>query len=163
MTDPQNPMLKHHLSYSLNPWKGGYRFRVLGLGLWVLGLGSLNPLKGGYIGDCRGEYYRVIKGDTRSLDFGSYTYSRPVLQSVLPTFQVLNSWVLGPSRKLCGDILAILYYALFRFPVQNEAASIFRRQNKTSMDSPTRSALDPHSLNPNLHLQSPSLPKPSQL
>ena len=32
---------------------------------------SLNSLKGGYIGDYIGDYYRVIKGDTRSLDNGS--------------------------------------------------------------------------------------------
>ena len=33
---------------------------------------SLNSLKGGYIGDYIGDYYRVIKGGTRSLDNGSY-------------------------------------------------------------------------------------------
>ena len=33
---------------------------------------SLNSLKGGYIGDYIRDYYRVIKGDTRSLDNGSY-------------------------------------------------------------------------------------------
>ena len=32
---------------------------------------SLNSLKGGYIGDCIGDYYRGIKGDTRSLDYSS--------------------------------------------------------------------------------------------
>ena len=30
---------------------------------------SLNSSKGGYIGDYIGDYYRVIKGDTRSLDY----------------------------------------------------------------------------------------------
>ena len=30
---------------------------------------SLNSLKGDYIGGNIGDYYRVIKGDTRSLDF----------------------------------------------------------------------------------------------
>ena len=33
---------------------------------------SLNSLKGDYIGDYIWDYYRVIKGDTRSLDYGSY-------------------------------------------------------------------------------------------
>ena len=33
---------------------------------------SLNSLKGGYIGDYIGSYYRVIKGDTRNLDYSSY-------------------------------------------------------------------------------------------
>ena len=29
-------------------------------------------LKSGYIGDYMGDYYRVIKRDTRNLDYGSY-------------------------------------------------------------------------------------------
>ena len=33
---------------------------------------SLNSLKGGYIGDCIGGTIGVIKGDTRSLDSGSF-------------------------------------------------------------------------------------------
>ena len=33
---------------------------------------SLNSLKGGYIGDYTWDYYKVIKGDTRSLDYSSY-------------------------------------------------------------------------------------------
>ena len=33
---------------------------------------SLNSLKGGYIGDYIREYYRDIKGDTRSLDSSSH-------------------------------------------------------------------------------------------
>ena len=34
---------------------------------------SLNSLKGGYVGDYIGDYYiGVIKGDARSLDYGSY-------------------------------------------------------------------------------------------
>ena len=33
---------------------------------------SLNSLKGGYIGDYIGDYYRVIKGGTRSLEYSSY-------------------------------------------------------------------------------------------
>ena len=33
---------------------------------------SLNSLKGDYIGDSIGNYYRAYKGDTRSLDYGSY-------------------------------------------------------------------------------------------
>ena len=33
---------------------------------------SLNSLKGGYRGDHIGYYYRVVKGDTRSLDYSSY-------------------------------------------------------------------------------------------
>ena len=33
---------------------------------------SLNSLKGGYIGDYIEDYYRVIKGDTKSLDYSSY-------------------------------------------------------------------------------------------
>ena len=34
---------------------------------------SLNSLKGGYTGVYIGNYYRVIKGDTRSLDYESYS------------------------------------------------------------------------------------------
>ena len=41
-------------------------------GHWVHMSYSLNSLKGGYIGDYIGDYYRVIKGDTRSLDYSSY-------------------------------------------------------------------------------------------
>ena len=33
---------------------------------------NLNSLKGGYIRDYIGDYYRVIKGDTRSLDSSSH-------------------------------------------------------------------------------------------
>ena len=33
---------------------------------------SLNSIKGGYIGDYIGTTIRLIKGDTRSLDNGSY-------------------------------------------------------------------------------------------
>ena len=33
---------------------------------------SLNSFKGGYIGDSIGDYYRVISGDTRSLDYSTY-------------------------------------------------------------------------------------------
>ena len=33
---------------------------------------SLNSLKGGYIENDTGSYYRVIKGDTRSLDYSSH-------------------------------------------------------------------------------------------
>ena len=33
---------------------------------------SLNSLKGGYIGIIWGTTIRVIKGDTRTLDYGSY-------------------------------------------------------------------------------------------
>ena len=33
---------------------------------------SLNSLKGCYIGDYIGNYYRGYKGDARSLDYGSY-------------------------------------------------------------------------------------------
>ena len=33
---------------------------------------SLNSLKGGYIGDYIGDYSRVIKEDSRSLDYSSY-------------------------------------------------------------------------------------------
>ena len=33
---------------------------------------SLNSLKGGYIGDYLGYDYKVIIGDTRSLDYSSY-------------------------------------------------------------------------------------------
>ena len=36
---------------------------------------SLNSLKGGYIGDYIGTTIGVIKGDTRSLDYGSYVFS----------------------------------------------------------------------------------------
>ena len=32
---------------------------------------SLNSLKGCYIGDYMGVYYRVFKGDTRSLDYST--------------------------------------------------------------------------------------------
>ena len=40
---------------------------------------SLNSLKGGYIGDYIGDYYRGIKGDTRSLDNGSYSHIMALL------------------------------------------------------------------------------------
>ena len=33
---------------------------------------SLNSLNRGYIGEYIGDYYGVIKGDTRSLDYGSH-------------------------------------------------------------------------------------------
>ena len=33
---------------------------------------SLNSLKGVYMGKYIGDYYRVIKGETRSLDYSSY-------------------------------------------------------------------------------------------
>ena len=36
---------------------------------------SLNSLKGGYLGDYVGATIGVIKGDTRSLDYGSYDIS----------------------------------------------------------------------------------------
>ena len=36
---------------------------------------SLNSLRGGYTGDYIGDYYRVIKGDTRSLDYSTYAYT----------------------------------------------------------------------------------------
>ena len=32
---------------------------------------SLNSLKGGYIGDCIGDYEGITKEHTRSLDYGS--------------------------------------------------------------------------------------------
>ena len=34
---------------------------------------SLNSLKGGFIGDYRGNIIGAIKGDTRSLDYSSYS------------------------------------------------------------------------------------------
>ena len=43
---------------------------------------SLNSLKGGYIGDHIGGSIGVIKGDTRSLDYGSYEERRKVKPSV---------------------------------------------------------------------------------
>ena len=36
---------------------------------------NLNSSKGGYIGDDIGDYYKVIKGDTGSLDYSSYVGS----------------------------------------------------------------------------------------
>ena len=45
---------------------------------------SLNSLKGGYIRDYLGDYYRVIKGDARSLDNGSYI---PAAQLTCKTWQ----------------------------------------------------------------------------
>ena len=36
---------------------------------------NLNSLKGGYIGDYIWDYYRVTKGDTRSLDCSSHELS----------------------------------------------------------------------------------------
>ena len=36
---------------------------------------SPNTLKGGYIGDYIGDCYRVMKGDTRSLDYSAYKRS----------------------------------------------------------------------------------------
>ena len=38
---------------------------------------SLNSLKGGYIGIVQGYIIGVIKGDTRSLDNGSYAANYP--------------------------------------------------------------------------------------
>ena len=40
---------------------------------------SLNSLKGVYMGDYIGDYYRGTKGDTRSLDNGSYGYHTTVI------------------------------------------------------------------------------------
>ena len=37
----------------------------------------LNSLKGGYIGDYNGDYYRGLLRDTRSLDNGSYSPYKP--------------------------------------------------------------------------------------
>ena len=51
---------------------------------------SLNSLKGGYIGDYIGNYYRVIKGDTRSLDSGSSINSSVQIVA----FVVLNARIL---------------------------------------------------------------------
>ena len=40
---------------------------------------SLNSLKGGYIGDDIGTTIGIIKGDTRSLDYGSYVpFTSPI-------------------------------------------------------------------------------------
>ena len=46
---------------------------------------DLNSFKRGYIQDYIGDYYRVIKGDTRSLDYGSSSAARPE-QSLGPVF-----------------------------------------------------------------------------
>ena len=46
---------------------------------------SLKSLKGGYIGEYIGDYYRVYKGDTRSLDYSSYDPGAPAGSAVVPT------------------------------------------------------------------------------
>ena len=35
------------------------------------------------MGDYIGDYYRVIKGDTRSLDYGSYLYTSLLSENIL--------------------------------------------------------------------------------
>ena len=42
---------------------------------------SLNSLKGGYIRDYIGDYHRVTKGDTRSLDSSSHGHALPFFPS----------------------------------------------------------------------------------
>ena len=43
------------------------------MGFRVYGLGS-KLLKGAYIGDCIGDYYRAYQGDTMRLEYSSYGF-----------------------------------------------------------------------------------------
>ena len=49
---------------------------------------SLNSLK--YIGDYIGEYYRVIKGDSRSLDYSSHDFACKVETYIIPVSMSLS-------------------------------------------------------------------------
>ena len=49
---------------------------------------SLNSLEGGYIGDYMGTTIGVIKGDTRSLDNGSYELQSKLLKGDFIGFRV---------------------------------------------------------------------------
>ena len=55
---------------------------------------TLNSLKGIYMVPI----IWVIRGDTRSLDCSSYTYPKPVLQSLVAELHVSNYWVHGPLK-----------------------------------------------------------------
>ena len=74
---------------------------------------SLNSLNGGYIRDYIGDTIRVIKGDTRSLDYGSYGSYK--LQVVLG-FRVssfTSKWQ-NPKPSTLNELLSRL--ALWRDP-----------------------------------------------
>ena len=64
---------------------------------------SLNSLKGGHIGGYVGDYYRVIKGDTRSLDYSVYHLSFWCLCDSL----LVVTWA---SAYLGGKILRISHF-----------------------------------------------------
>ena len=49
---------------------------------------SLNSLKGGFIGDSLGGYYRHYKGDTRSLDYTSNNDMPQKLRGSLQSYEV---------------------------------------------------------------------------
>ena len=57
--------------------------------------------KGGYIGDCIGDYYRAYKEDTRSLDYSSYV--RILKPTLNPKPQTLNL-IHEASCKLGGSL-----------------------------------------------------------
>ena len=61
------------------------------------GLGfRVKPLKRGYIGDYMGDIIGVIKGDARSLDYGS------CIATVLGRFRVWGCWLLSLVSKSIG-------------------------------------------------------------
>ena len=69
---------------------------------------SLNSLKGVIQRIMKGSIIGVIKGDTWSFYYNSYTCPAPVLKSLLSTTQVPNNWVLGPSRQLSSNTARML-------------------------------------------------------
>ena len=47
-------------------------------------------IEGGFLGDYLGDYYRVSKGDTRSLDYGSYGFGYIIIRSPYTCYSVLG-------------------------------------------------------------------------
>ena len=69
---------------------------------------SLNSLKGGYIGDYVEDYYRgVIKGDTRSLDYGSYSPFR--IHSLIPYWPAKSITLIHPQIGTLSQKPGTLY------------------------------------------------------
>ena len=70
---------------------------------------SLNSLKGGYIGNYIGDCYRGIKGDTRSLDYGSYRGHPANLDHTNPTLESYDGFtgvLLGVGARVsCCNIV----------------------------------------------------------
>ena len=72
---------------------------------------SLNSLKGGYIRNCIGTTVRDVLGDTRSLDYSSYSQGEDP-----PQLCPLQQHPLQPSRCAPGGCEALLLSG-FRGPV----------------------------------------------